>query len=133
MESFIDVVYEKYNKHVYLKPAFPLVYMLLYMFYYYTMISPVYSLRDRIAEVINPFSAVPYITGAFMLFITLMYSGICLKAVYFVMYVFAVGFSAVTTFKLCGTISVIDYIPFVVLAGINIALYVVLERYRRKE
>lgn len=68
MESFIDVVYEKYNKHVYLKPAFPLVYMLLYMFYYYTMISPVYSLSDRIAEVINPFSAVPYITGAFYAF-----------------------------------------------------------------
>ena len=55
MEYFIDAVYEKYNNHVYIKPAFPLVYMLLYMFYYYTMISPVYSLSDKIAEVINPF------------------------------------------------------------------------------
>ena len=133
MEYFIDAVYEKYNNHVYIKPAFPLVYMLLYMFYYYTMISPVYSLSDKISEVINPFSAMPYITGVIMIFITLMYSGICLKAVYFIMYVFAVAFSAWTTFKLSGSIALMDYVPFVIFAVINLALCGAFKNYRKKE
>ena len=80
--EFIESIYKKYNSHIYFKPAFPLVFMMLYLFYYYTMISPVYTLSDRIAEIINPYVAMPYITGVIMIFISLMYGGTLLRSIY---------------------------------------------------
>ena len=49
------------------------------------------------------------------------------------MYIFAVAFSAWTTLKLSGSIVLIDYLPFVIFAVINIALCGILKKYRSKE
>ena len=108
MVDIIHDAYEKYNSHIYFKPAFPLVYMVLYMFYYYTMLSPVYSLSDRISDVINPYMAMPYI-----------------------MYVFAVGFSFFLIFKNTGNAELILYMPHAIIMAVNGFIWIMFEKYRR--
>ena len=131
MVDIIHDAYEKYNSHIYFKPAFPLVYMVLYMFYYYTMLSPVYSLSDRISDVINPYMAMPYITGTIMLFVSLMYDGLLLKAIYLIMYVFAVGFSFFLIFKNTGNAELILYMPHAIIMAVNGFIWIMFDKYRR--
>ncbi len=125
--DFIYDIYKRYNSHVYFKPALPLVFMALYMFYYYTMISPVYSLSDCLAEIINPRAAMPYITGVFMIFVSLMYRDTLLKKIYFIMYLFSVVFSFALNLE--GDINIISYIPYVIIAVINFIICFAFESY----
>ena len=128
--EFIESIYKKYNSHIYFKPAFPLVFMMLYLFYYYTMISPVYTLSDRIAEIINPYVAMPYITGVIMIFISLMYGGTLLRSIYVIMYMFAVGFSVYMSLKTVGSFDIATYVPHLIILVLNIAIWVAFEKYK---
>ena len=128
--EFIESIYKKYNSHIYFKPAFPLVFMMLYLFYYYTMISPVYTLSDRIAQIINPYVAMPYITGVIMIFISLMYGGTLLRSIYVIMYMFAVGFSVYMSLKTVESFDIALYIPHLIILVLNIAIWVAFEKYK---
>lgn len=128
--EFIESIYKKYNSHIYFKPAFPLVFMMLYLFYYYTMISPVYTLSDRIAQIINPYVAMPYITGVIMIFISLMYGGTLLRSIYVIMYMFAVGFSVYMSLKTVGSFDIAMYAPHLIILVLNIAIWVAFEKYK---
>lgn len=128
--EIIESIYKKYNNHIYLKPAFPLVFMMLYLFYYFTMISPVYSLSDRIAEMVNPYVTMPYITAIVMTFISLMYGGMLLRSIYIIMYMFAVGFSVYMTLKTGGNADIALYIPHLIILVLNIAIWVAFEKYK---
>ncbi len=128
--EFIESVYKKYNSHIYFKPAFPLIFMMLYMFYYYTMISPVYTLSDHIADIINPYFTMPYITGFIMIFISLMYGGALLRSIYLIMYVFAVGFSVYVSLKTAAGFDIFSYIPHLIILILDIAIWSAFEKYK---
>lgn len=131
--EFMESIYKKYNNHIYFKSAFPLVFMMLYLFYYYTMISSVYSLSDRIAEIVNPYITMPYITAIVMTFISLMYGGTLLRFIYIIMYIFAVAFSVYMTLKTGGSIDIALYIPHLIILVLNIAIWVAFEKYKNSK
>ena len=131
--EIIESIYKKYNNHIYLKPAFPLVFMMLYLFYYFTMISPVYSLSDRIAEMVNPYVTMPYITAIVMTFISLMYGGMLLRSIYIIMYMFAVVFSVYMTLKTGGNAYIALYIPHLIILVLNITIWVAFEKYKNNK
>ena len=131
--EIIESIYKKYNNHIYFKPAFPLVFMMLYLFYYFTMISPVYSLSDRIAEMVNPYVTMPYITAIVMTFISLMYGGMLLRSIYIIMYMFAVGFSVYMTLKTGGNAYIALYIPNLIILVLNITIWVAFEKYKNNK
>ncbi len=128
--EFIESIYKKYNSHIYFKPAFPLVFIMLYLFYYYTMISPFYSLSEHIAEIINPYTAMPYITGVVMIFISLMYGGMLLRSIYFIMYIFAVGFSFYMAVKAGINVEILSYLPHLIIIVLNVGIWIAFEKYK---
>ena len=130
--EFIESIYKKYNSHIYFKPAFPLVFMMLYLFYYYTMISSVYSLSDRIAEIINPYTTLPYIMAVVVIFISLMYGGTLLRSIYIIMYIFSVCFSFYMTLKTVGSVDIASYFPHLIIVLLNIAIWAAFEKYKNK-
>lgn len=130
--EFIESIYKKYNSHIYFKPAFPLVFMMLYLFYYYTMISSVYSLSDRIAEIINPYTTMPYIMAVVVIFISLMYGGTLLRSIYIIMYIFSVCFSFYMTLKTVGSVDIASYFPHLIIVLLNIAIWAAFEKYKNK-
>jgi len=119
MFSVLGYLYKKYNEFTYIKYAAPFVYIFLYMFYYYTILSPVYSLNVHTVEVVNPMVFMPCVTGMLMIFVSFMYDDSFIRRIFGFMYIFSMGYSVYITIIRYGDIYSLDYIIHIVILLIN--------------